>query len=122
MVHCLGLKADLDEGSKVLGATDEIGIWEDLLKEQQKIEVRTEKSKYRKDITVVSGFSDPVEARRMASILKTKLACGGTYKDGLITLQGSHAQKVKDILVAEGYEESNIVVAQQRGFSSLQKS
>ncbi|HEV50978.1 MAG TPA: stress response translation initiation inhibitor YciH [Thermoprotei archaeon] len=100
----------MDEGSKIIGASDEIGIWEDLLKEQQKIEVRVEKSKYKKEITVVSGFTDPAEAKRIASLLKTKLACGGTYKNDEIALQGNHANRVKEILVAEGYQESNIVV------------
>ncbi|MFP3219860.1 MAG: stress response translation initiation inhibitor YciH [Candidatus Marsarchaeota archaeon] len=100
----------MGEGSKIIGATDEIGIWQDLLKEQQKIEVKVEKSKYKKDVTVISGFTDPLEAKRIASLLKTKLACGGTYKNSAITLQGNHVNRVKEILVAEGYQESNIVI------------
>ncbi|MGC8631589.1 MAG: stress response translation initiation inhibitor YciH [Thermoprotei archaeon] len=100
----------MDEGSKIIGASDEIGIWEDLIKEQQKIEVKVEKSKYKKDVTVISGFTDPLEAKRIASLLKSKLACGGTYKNNAITLQGNHLGRVKDILISEGYQDSNIVI------------
>jgi translation initiation factor 1 len=42
--------------------------------------------------------------------LKSKLACGGTAKDGFIMLQGDHREDVKSYLVKFGFTESAIEV------------
>ena len=36
------------------------------------------------------------------------LACGGTYKDSTIELQGKHINEVKNALVKMGFKEDNI--------------
>lgn len=65
--------------------------------------------KYKKLVTLVQGL--PADALdRTAKELKTKLACGGTAKDGEIVLQGEHKNKVKEILLKMGYSAENIVV------------
>lgn len=46
----------------------------------------------------------------IASKLKKKLACGGTYKEGRIELQGDHIRRIKDLLVELGFPESKINV------------
>lgn len=46
----------------------------------------------------------------LAKNLKKKLACGGTYKEGRIELQGDHLRKIKDLLVAEGFPENKIEI------------
>lgn len=79
--------------------------------EVQTIRVFATKKKFKKLVTIVEGITaDKIE--QTARELKTKLACGGTAKDGLIVLQGEHKNKVKPLLVSMGYTESSIAVLQ----------
>lgn len=75
-------------------------------REEQKIRVFIEKRKFNKPITIIEGITD--NARDMASQLKSKLACGGTYKNGHIELQGDHRIRIKEILAKLGYSEDQI--------------
>ncbi len=82
--------------------------WEDLARSEQKITVRTEKRRYGKNITVVSGFDKGIDIKGTAKALKESLACGGTVKDGNIELQGDHKKQVRPILVRLGFSEDSI--------------
>ena len=79
--------------------------WEDLARSEQKITVRTEKRRYGKNITVVSGFDKGIDIKGTAKALKESLACGGTVKDGNIELQGDHKKQVRPILFIIGFSE-----------------
>ena len=73
-------------------------------REQMELRITTDARRYGKLMTIVAGFSgDKVAAKRLLSLLKTKCACGGALKDGLIELQGEHVKKVKAILEEQGY-------------------
>ncbi len=82
--------------------------WEDLTKSSQKIKVTTDKKRYGKIVTIVSGFDKGTDIKKIAKALKNELACGGTYKDGMIELQGDHTKKIKPILIKLGFEENSI--------------
>jgi translation initiation factor 1 len=82
--------------------------WEDLAKSEQKITVSTEKRRYGKVTTMVSGFDKSIDVKGTAKALKAELACGGTVKDGVIELQGDHKKQVKPILVKLGFSEDSI--------------
>jgi len=82
--------------------------WEDLAKGEQQIRVATEKRRYGKVITVVSGFDKGIDIKATAKALKAELACGGTVKDGTIELQGNHKKQVRPILVKLGFQEDSI--------------
>jgi len=82
--------------------------WEDLAKSEQKITVRTEKRRYGKVTTMVSGFDKSIDIKTTAKALKAELACGGTVKDNVIELQGNHKKQVKPILVKLGFPEESI--------------
>ena len=49
-----------------------------------------------------------MDIKKIAKALKNELACGGTYKDNAIELQGNHEKKVKAILVKLGFDEESI--------------
>ena len=82
--------------------------WEDLAKSEQKITISTEKRRYGKIITVLSGFDKSVDIKATAKALKEKLACGGTVKEGKIELQGDHKKQVRAVLVRLGFPEESI--------------
>lgn len=82
--------------------------WEGLAKSSQKIRVTTDKKRYGKIVTLVSGFDKGIDVKKTAKELKNVLACGGTFHDDEITLQGDHTKKVKQALVKMGFDESSI--------------
>ena len=82
-------------------------VCKEIAKTQQEIEVRTEKRRFGKIQTIVSGF-EGVDTKDIAKKLKAKLACGGTVKNNMIELQGNHKNKIKPLLVEMGFDESRI--------------
>ena len=73
-------------------------------REAHKIKVYTTTRKFGKPVTIVEGI-DPKSGKSVATDLKRKLACGGSYKDNHIELQGNHLAKVKEILVKLGFDK-----------------
>ncbi len=92
------------------GIEDELDISDSLARAEQKITVRTDSRSYNKEMTVVEGLGDDIDLSELASSLKSKLACGGTAKDGQIELQGDHKRRIKDVLAEEGFDKDNIEV------------
>jgi len=70
--------------------------------------VTTDKKRYGKVVTVVTGFENDIDVKKIAKALKNELACGGTYKDQMIELQGDHVKRIKPLLVTLGFDESSI--------------
>ncbi len=97
------------ERDPITGLPKELDIWENLAKSEQRIKVITEKRKFGKLITVISGI-DPkaVDIKDVARKLKSKLACGGTVKNNKIELQGEHKEKAKQELVKIGFAKDSI--------------
>jgi len=83
-------------------------VCEQIVKSSQKIRVTTDKKRYGKIVTIVSGFGSGIDVKKIAKDLKNGLACGGTYKDDAIELQGDHRKKIKEMLVKLGFEEDSI--------------
>ncbi len=60
-------------------------------------------------MTVIEGIDDKdIDLKDLVKRLKRECACGGTYKDRRIELQGDHKAKVKEILEEIGFP-SNLV-------------
>ncbi|MDP3986902.1 MAG: translation initiation factor [Nanoarchaeota archaeon] len=83
-------------------------VCEQIVKSSQKIRVTTDKKRYGKVVTVVTGFDSGIDMRQIAKDLKNSLACGGTYRNDAVELQGDHKKKVKDLLVGLGFDGDSI--------------
>ncbi|MBS3815235.1 MAG: stress response translation initiation inhibitor YciH [Hadesarchaea archaeon] len=93
------------------GLPKEICTCEEIAREQQRIGISTAKRKFGKIVTIIEGINEKqVDLEDLAKKLKTKLACGGTVKDGRIELQGNHKSRVEDILIDMGFSPNMIDV------------
>ena len=90
------------------GLPEQACVCEQIVKSSQKIKVTTDKKRYGKIVTIVAGFETGIDVRKIAKALKNEFACGGTYKDDMIELQGDHRKKIKEILVKLGFDEESI--------------
>lgn len=78
-------------------------------REEGRIKVYVEKRKFGKPITIIEGVKDNV--KETLSQLRQKLACGGTFKNGHIELQGDHRARIKELLLKLGYQAEKIEIS-----------
>ncbi|MBD3190049.1 MAG: stress response translation initiation inhibitor YciH [Candidatus Heimdallarchaeota archaeon] len=99
----------MPETCKKCGLPLELCMCQAIAKEEQRIKVRIETRKWGREVTLIKGINPKeVDLDSLTTKLKNKCACGGTAKDGVIELQGDHRHRIKDLLLAEGYEGVNI--------------
>lgn len=92
------------------GMPEDLCVCDSISREDQQITVKVDSRRYNKEMTVVSGLSEEDDLKELASTLKSKMACGGTSKDGEIQLQGDHRRRIVDALIEEGFSRPNIDV------------
>lgn len=92
------------------GLPKDLCICEAMAREEEKIKVLLIKKRYGKTVTIIEGISGDVDVRNVLKELKTGLACGGTYKNKTVELQGNHKKKVKEILVRMGFPPEKIEI------------
>ncbi|MBK5112802.1 MAG: stress response translation initiation inhibitor YciH [Candidatus Heimdallarchaeota archaeon] len=91
------------------GLPEELCMCQAIAKEEQRIKVRISTRKWGREVTLIMGINPKeVDISSLTTKLKNKCACGGTAKDGIIELQGDHRHRIKDLLLKEGYDSSNI--------------
>ena len=105
----------MDNICKHCGLPKELCVCGDLAKSTQAIKIKTEKRKWGKIYTIITGFDLKTighkEFKTLAKTLKRKLACGGTYdtkKEAVIELQGHHVEKAKQVLIKQGFPAETI--------------
>jgi len=76
--------------------------------ESSRINVSTERRKWEKIYTIISGFEKNINLKDIAKKLKKKLACGGTVEITNISLQGDHRGVITDVLVGLGFSKDRI--------------
>jgi translation initiation factor 1 len=60
-------------------------------------------------MTIIEGIeSDNIDLKQLTKKLKNKFACGGTFKEGRIELQGNHIGRVKKELIKLGFNSEMI--------------
>jgi translation initiation factor 1 len=79
-----------------------------IIRSEHKIRVRKDKRRFGKIVTIIEGFDGEDNLKEIAKELKGELACGGTFKDNRIELQGNHDKKAKQKLINMGFEVENI--------------
>ncbi|NOQ56377.1 MAG: stress response translation initiation inhibitor YciH [Nanohaloarchaea archaeon] len=94
------------------GLPKDLCVCDTISKEAQQIEISYIRKRFRKYSTMVKGL-DPksTNIKEITTTLKGKLACGGTSKNGLIELQGKHAEEVKKLLIDMGFGEESIIIS-----------
>ena len=90
------------------GLPQQACVCEQIVKSSQRIRVTTDKKRYGKIVTIISGFDSGIDVKKIAKDLKNELACGGTYKDNIIELQGYHVKRIRPLLAKLGFEEESI--------------
>ena len=94
---------------KVCGLPKELCVCQEIAREQQRISVYSMKRKFSKIVTIIEGLDEKqLNLKDLTKTLKSKLACGGTAKEGHIELQGDHKARVKDVLVEIGFSPEMI--------------
>jgi len=91
------------------GLPKELCVCEVVERESQKIRVYVTMRKFRKPVTIVEGVGKE-SGRDVTKQLKRKLACGGSYKEGNVELQGNHLMKIKEFLIKLGFDEERIEI------------
>ena len=78
-------------------------------KKESEIKVYLERRKFGKPVTVITGFDEDADIKKIASDLKNALACGGTAKKGRIELQGDHRRTIRSVLEKLGFKRIIII-------------
>lgn len=99
------------EVCKNCGLPKELCVCGTIAKEEARIKIYTTKRSFGKLITVIEGVTEETNPKELTKKLKTKLACGGTFKNGRIELQGNHKSKIKGLLVKAGFPEDKIEIS-----------
>jgi len=91
------------------GLPQDLCVCETIAKEEQRIRIRTDRKRYGKLMTIIEGIeSDNIDLKQLTKKLKNKFACGGTFKEGRIELQGNHIGRVKKELIKLGFNSEMI--------------
>jgi translation initiation factor 1 len=93
------------------GLPKDICACETIAREEEKIKVSFTRKRFGKKVTLIEGISRDVDSKGILKELKTKFACGGTIKNGVIELQGDHRRKIREMLVKLGFPGDKIEVS-----------
>jgi translation initiation factor 1 len=100
-----------DDIDPVTGLPKELGVFDDIKKEDQEITVKITRKKFGKKYTLIEGINEnEVDIDDLVKSLKKEFACGGTFKEGTIELQGDHRRGMTEALSDLGFDKRSINV------------
>jgi translation initiation factor 1 len=104
----LFIGADIDDGWAEVQSPRKSKVAQDV-QERQKHFLHFSKEKRRgKTVTLVGEFFlEKSDANTLLKSLKKKLGCGGSIKDGFMEFQGELKEKLRPLLVGEGFRFKN---------------
>jgi len=96
--------ADIEDGWAEVASAKKQKYSNEIL-EPQKHRLHFAKEKRRgKTVTLVGPFSLTKEdANKILKLLKKRIGCGGTYKEHFMEFQGELKEKLREILLTEGF-------------------
>ncbi len=98
----------------ICGLPKDLCVCETLAREEQTITITVSKRRFGKLATSIKGLNEKeIDLKDLTKKLKSKLACGGTMKNGLIELQGNHVEKIKVEMIKLGFKPESIVVKEE---------
>ena len=101
----------MSEICQICGLPKDLCVCETIAKETQKVIVRVIKKKFGKVYTSIEGIdTKEIDIKEITRMLKSKFACGGTSKNGVIELQGNHRANIRGYLVQLGFLTETINV------------
>jgi len=100
----------LAEVCKICGLPKDLCVCGTMAREAVKIKVYTVRRSFGKFVTIVEGIEEEANPKEVAKKLKSKLAAGGTFKEGKIEIQGDHKSKAKALLIKLGFPQDQIEV------------
>ena len=99
----------------VCGLPKDLCVCETLAREEQKITITVGKRRFGKLAATIQGLDEKtINLKDLTKKLKSKLACGGTMKNGIIELQGNHVDKVKGEMIKLGFKPESIVIKEDK--------
>ena len=96
--------ADIDDGWAEIQTSRKSKISNNILEPSKHFLIFKKEKRRGKTVTIVGEFEISKEdSNAILKLLKKKLGCGGTFKDGQMEFQGELKDKLKELLIDEGF-------------------
>ena len=101
----LFIGADIDDGWAQVQNKRKTVISNEILEPQKHFLLFKKEKRRGKTVTIVGAFQLPSnDATAILKTLKKKLGCGGKYSEGWMEFQGELKDKLKELLLKEGFK------------------
>ena len=100
----LFIGSEIDDGWAQIQSPRKTQISDEILEPHKHFLLFKKEKRRGKTVTLVGEFQLPkTDASAILKILKKKLGCGGKYEDGWMEFQGELKEKLRELLILEGF-------------------